>query len=181
MVVVGGGVTGVEFAGELQDFFEEDIRKLVLDISDRFRVTLVEALPNALPSFFKQLIDYTESTFKEEKINVWTKTMVKRVTDKTVKAHHFIIPRTCRHKHLQHHVIERPLYIVLILDDTLKDLRCGVRADTSPRQVAVCALKKKPPTTKKPTPEAEEEEEWWNCPVCSRPWAADERRFNEQH
>lgn len=86
MVVVGGGPTGVEFAGELQDFFEEDIKKLIPDISDRFRVTLIEALPNVLPSFSKQLIDYTESTFKEEKIDVRTKTMVKNVTDKTVEA-----------------------------------------------------------------------------------------------
>lgn len=86
MVVVGGGPTGVEFAGELQDFFEEDIKKLVPEISDRFRVTLIEALPNVLPSFSKQLIEYTESTFKEEKINIHTKTMVKKVTDKTVEA-----------------------------------------------------------------------------------------------
>ncbi|KAL2017126.1 hypothetical protein VTK56DRAFT_2548 [Thermocarpiscus australiensis] len=85
-VVVGGGPTGVEFAGELQDFFEEDIKKLVPEISDRFRVTLIEALPSVLPSFSKQLIEYTERTFKEEKINVHTKTMVKKVTDKTVEA-----------------------------------------------------------------------------------------------
>ncbi|KAK0623579.1 FAD/NAD(P)-binding domain-containing protein [Immersiella caudata] len=86
MVVVGGGPTGVEFAGELQDFFEEDIKKLIPDISDRFRVTLIEALPNVLPSFSKQLIEYTESTFKEEKIDIRTKTMVKKVTDKAVEA-----------------------------------------------------------------------------------------------
>ena len=86
MVVVGGGPTGVEFAGELQDFFEEDIKRLIPDISDRFKVTLIEALPNVLPSFSKQLIEYTESTFKEEKIDIKTKTMVKKVTDKTVEA-----------------------------------------------------------------------------------------------
>jgi NADH:ubiquinone reductase (non-electrogenic) len=86
MVVVGGGPTGVEFAGELQDFFEEDIKKLIPDISNRFHVTLIEALPSVLPSFSKQLIDYTESTFKEEKIDIRTKTMVKKVTDKTVEA-----------------------------------------------------------------------------------------------
>lgn len=86
MVVVGGGPTGVEFAGELQDFFEEDIKRLIPDISDRFKVTLVEALPNVLPSFSKQLIDYTESTFKEEKIDILTKTMVKKVTDTAVEA-----------------------------------------------------------------------------------------------
>lgn len=86
MVVVGGGPTGVEFAGELQDFFEEDIRRLIPDISERFKVTLIEALPNVLPSFSKHLIDYTEATFKEEKIDILTKTMVKKVTDKTVEA-----------------------------------------------------------------------------------------------
>ncbi|KAG5936270.1 hypothetical protein E4U59_005106 [Claviceps monticola] len=86
MVVVGGGPTGVEFAGELQDFFEEDIKKLVPHISNRFRVTLIEALPNVLPSFSKQLIDYTENTLREEKIDIKTKTMVKRVTETTVEA-----------------------------------------------------------------------------------------------
>ncbi|KAL4917552.1 hypothetical protein BDW62DRAFT_183353 [Aspergillus aurantiobrunneus] len=86
MVVVGGGPTGVEFAGELQDFFEHDLRKWVPDIQENFRVTLVEALPNVLPMFSKQLIDYTESTFKEESIAVRTKTMVKNVTDKYIEA-----------------------------------------------------------------------------------------------
>ncbi|KAI5926367.1 hypothetical protein F4810DRAFT_707453 [Camillea tinctor] len=86
MVVVGGGPTGVEFAGELRDFFDEDIQKLIPDIAHRFKVTLIEALPNVLPMFSKQLIDYTESTFKEEHIEIKTKTMVKKVTDKTVEA-----------------------------------------------------------------------------------------------
>ena len=70
MVVVGGGPTGIEFAGELQDFFKEDLEKwfpgnlilikppqLILEIADKFKVTLVEALPNVLPSFSKSLID----------------------------------------------------------------------------------------------------------------------------
>ncbi|KKA29086.1 hypothetical protein TD95_005235 [Thielaviopsis punctulata] len=86
MVVVGGGPTGVEFAAELQDFFEEDIRKLIPDISHKFKVTLIEALPNVLPMFSKQLIDYTEKTFAEEKIEIKAKTMVKRVTENTVEA-----------------------------------------------------------------------------------------------
>jgi NADH:ubiquinone reductase (non-electrogenic) len=86
MVVVGGGPTGVEFAGELQDFFEEDIKKLIPDIQERFKVTLVEALPNVLPMFSKQLIDYTEETFKESKIDILTKTMVKNVGDKQIEA-----------------------------------------------------------------------------------------------
>ncbi|KAJ5130674.1 FAD-dependent pyridine nucleotide-disulfide oxidoreductase [Penicillium bovifimosum] len=86
MVVVGGGPTGVEFAGELQDFFNDDLKKWIPEIKDNFKVTLVEALPNVLPMFSKQLIDYTESTFKEEEISIRTKTMVKKVTDKYIQA-----------------------------------------------------------------------------------------------
>lgn len=86
MVVVGGGPTGVEFAGELQDFFEQDLRKWVPDIIDNFHVTLVEALPKVLPMFSQQLIDYTESTFKEESISIRTNTMVKKVNEKTIDA-----------------------------------------------------------------------------------------------
>ncbi|MCJ1411284.1 NADH:ubiquinone oxidoreductase [Ptychographa xylographoides] len=86
MVVVGGGPTGVEFAGELQDFFEQDLKKWVPEITGDFHVTLVEALPNVLQSFSKQLIEYTESTFKEESITIRTKTMVKNVTDKYIEA-----------------------------------------------------------------------------------------------
>ena len=86
MVVVGGGPTGVEFAGELQDFFHSDLKKWIPEIQEKFHVTLVEALPNVLPMFSKQLIDYTEQTFKEETIDIRTKTMVKKVTDKYIEA-----------------------------------------------------------------------------------------------
>ncbi|KAJ6073399.1 External alternative NADH-ubiquinone oxidoreductase [Penicillium canescens] len=86
MVVVGGGPTGVEFAGEIQDFFSEDLKKWIPEIQDSFHVSLIEALPNVLPMFSKQLIHYTESTFKEEKIDIRTKTMVKKVTEKYIEA-----------------------------------------------------------------------------------------------
>ena len=49
-------------------------------MAGRVRITLVEALPSVLPMFSKQLIAYTESTFKESKIDIMTKTMVKEVT-----------------------------------------------------------------------------------------------------
>lgn len=45
MVVVGGGPTGVEFAGEMQDFFNQDLQKWIPDIKEHFKVSLVEALP----------------------------------------------------------------------------------------------------------------------------------------
>ncbi|KAK5167695.1 NADH:ubiquinone oxidoreductase [Saxophila tyrrhenica] len=86
MVVVGGGPTGVEFAGELQDFFENDLRKWMPELQNNFHVTLVEALPNVLPMFSKNLIDYTEQTFKEETIEIRTKTMVKNVAETYIEA-----------------------------------------------------------------------------------------------
>ena len=48
------------------------------------KITLVEALPSVLPMFSKQLIAYTEDTFKEAKIEILTKTMVKEIKDKSV-------------------------------------------------------------------------------------------------
>ncbi|KAM0788074.1 hypothetical protein ACM66B_001245 [Microbotryomycetes sp. NB124-2] len=85
-VVVGGGPTGVEYAGELHDFLKEDLASWYPDIADRIKITLVEALPNVLPMFSKQLIDYTNSTFQENKIDVRTKTMVSEVKDKVILA-----------------------------------------------------------------------------------------------
>jgi NADH:ubiquinone reductase (non-electrogenic) len=41
-------------------------------------------LPNVLPAFSKQLINYTESQFKENKIDVLTRTMVKDVKERSV-------------------------------------------------------------------------------------------------
>ena len=84
MVVVGGGPTGVELSGELHDFLEDDLKSWYPELASKIRITLVEALPNVLPMFSKQLINYTESTFKESKIEILTKTMVKEVKEKSV-------------------------------------------------------------------------------------------------
>ncbi|CAE6425174.1 unnamed protein product, partial [Rhizoctonia solani] len=87
-VVVGGGPTGVELSGELHDFLKEDLENWYPDIAPRLRITLIEAswdrLPNVLPTFSRELIKYTESTFKENKIDVMTKTMVKEIKEKSV-------------------------------------------------------------------------------------------------
>lgn len=83
-VVVGGGPTGIEFAAELRDFFNEDLLDWYPEIKDRFKVTLVEALPTVLPMFSKQLIGYTESNFKKQDIAIHTKTMVKEVSENSI-------------------------------------------------------------------------------------------------
>ncbi|KAI8602454.1 pyridine nucleotide-disulfide oxidoreductase-domain-containing protein [Dissophora ornata] len=85
MVVVGGGPTGVEYAAELHDFLKDDLETWYPELADKFKITLVEALPNVLPMFSSQLIQYTENTFKQNHIEVLTKTMVKEVADKEIK------------------------------------------------------------------------------------------------
>ncbi|CAG7850200.1 Probable NADH-ubiquinone oxidoreductase C3A11.07, mitochondrial; Flags: Precursor [Serendipita indica DSM 11827] len=84
MIVVGGGPTGVELAGEMHDFVVEDLKKWYPELADRVRITLIEALPNVLPMFSKQLIAYTESTFKQNKIDLLTRTMVQEIKPKSV-------------------------------------------------------------------------------------------------
>jgi len=76
-VVVGGGPTGIEYAAELRDWVNGDLKRWYPEIAGRVRVTLIEALPNVLPMFSKHLIEYTESTFKQNDINIMTRSMVK--------------------------------------------------------------------------------------------------------
>ena len=57
------------------------------ELAGKVKITLVEALPSVLPMFSKQLIEYTESTFKESKIEILTKTMVKEVRITSSKTH----------------------------------------------------------------------------------------------
>lgn len=85
MVVVGGGPTGVEYAAELHDFLRDDLQVWYPELADKLRITLVEALPNVLPMFSSQLIQYTEKTFKQNNIEVLTTTMVKEVGEKEIK------------------------------------------------------------------------------------------------
>ena len=75
--MVGGGPTGVEYAGELHDFLQDDlanvrrelslcrcemvlIRRTIVqwypELAKRIKITLIEALPNVLPMFSKQLM-----------------------------------------------------------------------------------------------------------------------------
>ncbi|KAL0088278.1 NDE, mitochondrial external NADH dehydrogenase [Phycomyces blakesleeanus] len=84
MVVVGGGPTGIEYAAELHDFLVDDLTVWYPELAGKIKITLVEALPNVLPAFSKQLIEYTESTFKEQNITIHTKTMVKEVREKEI-------------------------------------------------------------------------------------------------
>ncbi|KAI9264824.1 hypothetical protein BY458DRAFT_476793 [Sporodiniella umbellata] len=82
LVVVGGGATGIEYAAELHDFLKEDLRAWYPELKDKVKISLIEALPNVLPQFSRKLIDYTESTFKKQHIDIHTQTQVVKVHEK---------------------------------------------------------------------------------------------------
>ena len=81
IVVVGGGPTGVEFAGEAHDFIEHDLSKWYPAIAKRVRVTLIEALPSILPMFSKGLIEYTQNEFQAQHITILAKHQVQDLTE----------------------------------------------------------------------------------------------------
>ncbi|CAK9437967.1 uncharacterized protein LODBEIA_P23450 [Lodderomyces beijingensis] len=84
IVVCGGGPTGVETAGEIQDYIDQDLKKWLPDVQQQLRVSLIEALPNVLNSFNAKLVNYTKRVFNETNINLLTNTTIKKVEDKVV-------------------------------------------------------------------------------------------------
>jgi len=79
-VVCGGGPTGVEFAAELHDFIEEDVRKKYKGLDNDIEVILIEAGDKLLNTFDEKLSQYTMKIFKRQKINVKINSYITKVT-----------------------------------------------------------------------------------------------------
>lgn len=84
IVVCGGGPTGVEVAGELQDYIDQDLKQWMPEVAKELRISLIEAMPNVLNAFNKKLVEYTKHVFQDTNINLLTNSIVKKVDDKTV-------------------------------------------------------------------------------------------------
>lgn len=78
-VVVGGGPTGVEFAAELDDLFDEELGRLYPHLKGDVTITLVEGGKSLLNSFDQGLRDYTARRFQSEGIEVRFQAKVKEV------------------------------------------------------------------------------------------------------
>lgn len=74
-----GGPTGVEYAGELHDYLMEDLHRFYPEVSDKVKITLIEALPHVLPMFSSQLVKYTEDVFEQNGVTIMTQTKVQSV------------------------------------------------------------------------------------------------------
>ena len=75
-LVVGGGPTGVEFAAELHDFLEDDLRKWYPDLVQKVRITLLEAQDQILGSFDQALSVYARKLFRRQNVEVRTGSVV---------------------------------------------------------------------------------------------------------
>jgi len=76
-VVVGGGPTGVEFAGELADFVRKDLQRIDPDRGRDVRITLIEA-NELLGSFDARLREYAVGKLVKEGVHL-LKAVVKEV------------------------------------------------------------------------------------------------------
>ncbi|MBE2217814.1 MAG: FAD-dependent oxidoreductase [Ignavibacteria bacterium] len=83
-VVCGGGPTGVEFAAELHDFIEEDVRKIYPGLEEFIEVILIEAGDKLLNSFDAKLSEYTLKIFNRQKINVRINSYITKVTESEI-------------------------------------------------------------------------------------------------
>jgi NADH:ubiquinone reductase (non-electrogenic) len=80
-VVVGGGPTGIEFAAELHDLLDEDLKKNYPHLVGNVRITLFEAMKNILTSFDEDLRKYTLEHFTRQDIEVRLETPVQEVRE----------------------------------------------------------------------------------------------------
>ncbi len=75
-VVCGGGPTGVEFAAELNDFIEDDVKKKYPEISKDVEIILVESRNKLLATFDEKLSEYTMKVFQRQNINLLMNTYI---------------------------------------------------------------------------------------------------------
>lgn len=80
-VLVGGGPTGVELAGQFMELFRCVLRADYRRVdTTKARVILLEMLPDLLPAYARPLQDYTRAELEERGVEVRTGTTVERVT-----------------------------------------------------------------------------------------------------
>ncbi len=80
-VIVGGGLTGVEVAGALNDFVREAAKFYPEIDRSLIRVMLIEALPRLLPEMNEALAAFAEKVLNERGVEVHTSTSVTGVSE----------------------------------------------------------------------------------------------------
>ncbi|SCV02046.1 LAMI_0G15390g1_1 [Lachancea mirantina] len=81
IVVVGGGPTGVETAGELQDYIDQDLKRFMPSVAEEVKIHLVEALPVVLNMFERKLTSYAQDVLQKTSIKIHLRTAVGKVEE----------------------------------------------------------------------------------------------------
>jgi NADH:ubiquinone reductase (non-electrogenic) len=79
-IVVGGGPTGVEFAGTLSDFVREDLKRKYPELMQYVKVSLLQSAQTILMQFDAQLAARAMTNFKNIGVDVRTGVRVTEVT-----------------------------------------------------------------------------------------------------
>ncbi len=67
-VICGGGATGVEFAAELHDFIEHDVKRRYKYLAGLVEILIIEAGDSILAAFDADLSSYAEKIFRRQNI-----------------------------------------------------------------------------------------------------------------
>ncbi|XP_066922519.1 uncharacterized protein [Clytia hemisphaerica] len=84
-VVVGGGPTGVEFAGELRDYLDDLKNVYPQQVIDNMCITLVNSHYKVLSMYDQQISNFTEQKFKSDGINTIGNSYVVGMDPKNIK------------------------------------------------------------------------------------------------
>eukprot|EP00928_Gymnodinium_smaydae_P051733 TRINITY_DN3534_c0_g2_i1.p1 TRINITY_DN3534_c0_g2~~TRINITY_DN3534_c0_g2_i1.p1 ORF type:complete len:569 (-),score=72.59 TRINITY_DN3534_c0_g2_i1:326-2032(-) len=84
VAVVGGGPTGVEFAAEVADLINSDVKRSFPTVADQLNVTLVEAQSELLGMFEKSIGEHVRDHLVKVGVKVLTQTMVKSVDEQSI-------------------------------------------------------------------------------------------------
>ncbi|KAI1367829.1 FAD/NAD(P)-binding domain-containing protein [Xylaria arbuscula] len=77
--IVGGGPTGIEFAAELHDLIQEDLRKTYPQLYRFVNITVYDVAPKVLPMFDQKLAQYAMDTLKRARVKVKTEHHLTRI------------------------------------------------------------------------------------------------------
>ena len=83
-VVVGGGPTGVEFAGEFHDLLVEDVRELFPDLTAHVSLSVIQSQDHILNTYDLRISEVAEQQFRKMDINLITGARVKEVKAEAV-------------------------------------------------------------------------------------------------
>ncbi|VUC36435.1 unnamed protein product [Clonostachys rosea] len=70
--IVGGGPTGIEFAGELNDLLHKDLKKMYPELLPYAKITIYDISSKVLPMFGESLTNYAVDRLRQQGIEVKT-------------------------------------------------------------------------------------------------------------